>query len=116
MTDKVNKIDFIPNDVPMEHGQTMGWGSVRGSSMKNTIFVKNKNDLPLNMKNLFMKVFMGKTHTNFFRGLVNEDETNLLWGYEPNCNAHTSVVNNLMNFTTYNLIYLEIFNQKIETH
>ena len=95
VTDTVNKIDMFNFDVCMSSGMTFGWGSRQKSSLKN-VFDENfsRNYLSQYLQKLVIAtVRQGKDYGHLFRGLVNRNEANLVWGYGSNHMAHFSVVN-----------------------
>ena len=95
VTDTVNKIDMLNSPSCIPAGMTFGWGSRQKSSLKN-VFDENfsRNYLSQYLQKLFVvKVSQDKDYRNMFRGLVNSEEYNLVWGYGYNNDAHFSVVN-----------------------
>ena len=99
MSDVVNKIALFTLDVDVEYGLMMGWGSQKRSSIKN-VFRKPflPTDLSQYLQSLSIKFQGGRSYKESHKGLVNENESNLLKGYGLNTKAHTSVVNILMKF------------------
>ena len=107
MSDAVNKIALVPFYVPMETGLTMGWGSQKHSSIKNVLSKSfSPNDLSQYLQSAFVMILEGKASKFTVRGLVNENEPNLLRAYGLDKTIQTSAVNILMKFISHKLVHL----------
>ena len=95
----MNKIALFTLDVDVEYGLMMGWGSRKRSSTRN-VFSRHFSitDLSQYLQSLTIKFQGGESYKETYKGLVNENESNLLKGYGPNTMAYVSVVNILMKF------------------